>query len=85
MRSSRRTISDSEKPSAASRSRDRATSTACAYGAVVMPCAETPTIRRVPRPDATARAWSVQISCVGMPDTGAGRRSGKRAAIATCA
>ena len=34
--------------------------------------------------DAIARAWSVEISCVGTPDTGAGRRSGKRAAIVTC-
>ena len=49
-----------------------------------MPCTETPTIRRVPRPEATARAWSVEISCVRMPDAGAGRHSGKRAAIVTC-
>src|ERR687886_667102 len=37
-----------------------------------MPCAETPTVHRVPRSDATARAWRVEISCVWMPDTGAG-------------
>ncbi len=49
-----------------------------------MPCTETPTIRRVPCPEATARAWSVEISCVRMPDAGAGRHSGKRAAIVTC-
>ena len=35
----------------------------------------------MPRGDATAAAWSVEISWVGVPDTGAGRRSGKRAEI----
>src|SRR4051794_19709197 len=80
-----RSTSSGEKPAVASRSRAPSASTRCASGAVVMPCAETPTIVRVRRADVTARAWSVEISCVAMPDTGAGRFSGKRAAIATSA
>ena len=54
-----RSISSSVKPSARSRSRERSVTISCAHGQAVMPCASTPTSRRVPRADATAEPNSV--------------------------
>ena len=51
-----RSISSSVKPSAASRSRELPATSCCAHGQAVMPCAATPTSRRVPRSEATRRA-----------------------------
>ena len=56
---STRSISSSEKPSAASRSRERAVTSSCAHGHAVMPWASTPISRRVPRAEATAEPNSV--------------------------
>ena len=51
-----RSISSSLKSSAARRSRARAATSSCAHGQAVIPVADTPTMRRVPRSEATARA-----------------------------
>ena len=44
-----RSISSSVKPSSRRRSRERSATSSCAHGHAVMPCACTPTSRRVPR------------------------------------
>jgi hypothetical protein len=49
-----RSISASLKPPSVSRSRERASTSFCAHGHAVMPCARTPTSRRVPNSLATA-------------------------------
>ena len=54
-----RSISSRVKPSAARRSRERAAETCCAPGLAVIPCAATPTSRRVPRSEAIAEPNSV--------------------------
>ena len=59
----------SRRPPAA-RARGRIISS-CAHGHAVMPCACTPTSRRVPRSDATADPISPYMLCVRMPETGA--------------
>ena len=71
-----RSISSTEKPSASSRTRERASIACCAHGHAVIPWADTPTSRRVPSSDATAAPCSVYSSCVRIPDTGAGLCSG---------
>ena len=47
------------RPSAQPLARARPATSSCAHGQAVMPVAETPTIRRVPRSEATARPCSV--------------------------
>ncbi len=54
-----RSISSSSKPSSDSRSRAAPPTSSCAHGHAVMPWAATPTIRRVPRSEATAEPNSV--------------------------
>ena len=54
-----RAISSSVKPSARSRSCERSVTISCAHGQAVIPCACTPTSRRVPRSEATAEPNSV--------------------------
>ncbi len=54
-----RSISSSEKPSAASRSRDRPATSSWAHGQAVMPWASTPVSVRVPRSEETAVPWRV--------------------------
>jgi hypothetical protein len=52
--SNTRAISSSVKPPSRSRSCARSITISCAHGQAVMPCASTPTSRRVPRSEATA-------------------------------
>ena len=49
-----RSISSSEKPSSCRRARELASTSFCAHGHAVMPCARTPISRRVPYSEATA-------------------------------
>ena len=58
-RSMMRSICSAENPSSASRSRARPATSSCAHGHAVIPVADTPTTRRVPCSNATARPWSV--------------------------
>ena len=54
-----RSTSSSLKPSSSSATRAPAATSSCAHGQAVMPCAATPTTRRVPRSEATASPCSV--------------------------